>query len=95
MLRCAVPQRIKAVEYSFPDDRSNRALTPECKDLIRRMLVHEPAKRATLREIMEHRWYQVRPARARSARLHRACHAASSFADYLARRWRHDVCCRC
>ena len=49
-------QRIIKVDYEFPE---NVRPSAECQDLIQRMLVPEPEKRATIKEIQNHPWYQV------------------------------------
>jgi serine/threonine protein kinase len=41
--------------YSIPADK---AISEECKDLIRRILVVDPAKRFSIAEIWSHRWVQ-------------------------------------
>lgn len=48
-------RRIQAVDYDFPPDRS---VSPGCKDLVKRLLVRDPAQRATLAEVMRHPWFQ-------------------------------------
>lgn len=40
--------------YDFPPDVP---LSPECKDLIRRILVRDPAQRITLQQIQQHPWF--------------------------------------
>ncbi|CAD7704929.1 unnamed protein product [Ostreobium quekettii] len=49
-----VLNRIVALEYRMPPD-----LTPECQDLIRKILVTDPRRRLTITGIMEHPWYKV------------------------------------
>ena len=51
----ALLKRIRAVDYEFP---SENVLSDSVKDLIKRLLVREPAKRATLNEVMRHPWFQ-------------------------------------
>jgi serine/threonine protein kinase len=48
-------RRIQAVDYDFPPDRP---VSDGCKDLVKRLLVREPAQRATLAEVMRHPWFQ-------------------------------------
>ncbi|KAL4423944.1 hypothetical protein ABPG75_001245 [Micractinium tetrahymenae] len=57
----AMLQRILRGEYAFPPGRK---LSEGVKDLIGRMLVLDPSKRASLQEVMAHRWYkeQLNPA---------------------------------
>jgi serine/threonine-protein kinase SRK2 len=50
----ALLRRIEAVEYSFP---VNIALSDEVKDLISRLLVSDPQRRATLADVMQHPWF--------------------------------------
>eukprot|EP00884_Botryococcus_braunii_P011516 jgi/Botrbrau1/20365/Bobra.0006s0030.1 len=47
-------QRILKVDYAFP---ANVPLSAECKDLVSRLLVANPANRITLPEILRHPWY--------------------------------------
>lgn len=49
-----VLNRIVALQYRLPPD-----LTPECQDLIRRILVADPRKRLAITDIMQHPWYKV------------------------------------
>jgi serine/threonine-protein kinase SRK2 len=48
-------QRILKVDYEFPE---HVRPSPECEDLLSKILVLEPTKRATLKGIQEHPWYQ-------------------------------------
>jgi serine/threonine-protein kinase SRK2 len=48
-------RRIQAVDYDFPPDR---VVSDGCKDLVKRLLVRDPAQRATLAEVMRHPWFQ-------------------------------------
>lgn len=47
-------QRILQVDYTFP---KRIPLSSECKDLLSRLLVANPANRITLPEILQHPWY--------------------------------------
>lgn len=47
-------QRILKVDYQFPQ---NVPLSEDCKDLLSRLLVADPAQRITLLEILRHPWY--------------------------------------
>lgn len=47
-------QRIMAVKYNIP---SRLKLSEECKDLLRRILVADPTKRITIKEIYAHPWF--------------------------------------
>ena len=49
----AVVQRILNVEYSFPPQIK---ASDECKDLLERILVADPAKRMGIPQIMQHPW---------------------------------------
>lgn len=49
-----VLNRIVALKYQMPPD-----LSPECQDLIRRILVIDPKERLTICDIMRHPWYKV------------------------------------
>ena len=51
----ALLKRIQAVEYTFP---SYVNLSDEAKDLVQRMLIGEPSKRAKLEEVMHHPWFR-------------------------------------
>ena len=51
-------KRIQAVDYKFPKDTDVKVLSEGVTDLIKRLLVREPAKRATLNEVMRHPWFQ-------------------------------------
>lgn len=42
------------VDYSFP---SSVAVSPECKDLLARILIADPDKRITVQQILRHPWY--------------------------------------
>ncbi|ELV10543.1 Serine/threonine-protein kinase 6 [Tupaia chinensis] len=44
-------QRISRVEYTFPD-----FVTEGARDLISRLLLHNPSQRSTLREVLKHPW---------------------------------------
>jgi serine/threonine protein kinase len=46
---------IKRARYAFP---SGLQISDDCKELIRLMFVRNPAKRITIPEIKEHRWYR-------------------------------------
>ena len=52
---CPVPllQRILNVEYGFPP---HTRTSPECRDLLRRILVADPTKRMGIPQIMQHPW---------------------------------------
>lgn len=48
-------QRILKVEYEFPPHvKASR----ECRDLLNRILVPDPARRVTLQDIQRHQWYR-------------------------------------
>lgn len=47
-------QRIFSVQYEVPADV---AVSGECLDLIRRILVRDPAQRITLQQVQQHAWY--------------------------------------
>lgn len=46
-------QRILHVEYSLP---RHVTVSPECQDLLRRILVAEPERRITMEQIQRHPW---------------------------------------
>ncbi|GMH36943.1 hypothetical protein BSKO_04816 [Bryopsis sp. KO-2023] len=48
-------RRIAAVEYEIPEG----VLSPECEDLIRKILVREPTDRPSIKDIQQHVWYQT------------------------------------
>ena len=48
-----VLERILAVDYNFP---TSIPVSPECKDLLSRILVADPAKRYTIEAIQAHPW---------------------------------------
>lgn len=45
-------QRILQVKYDMP-----KHISPECADLLRRILVSDPNKRLTIPQIQDHPWY--------------------------------------
>ncbi|KAF5451350.1 hypothetical protein F2P56_026465 [Juglans regia] len=47
-------QRILSVQYSIPDGIQ---ISPECRDLISRIFVFDPATRITIPEIKNHEWF--------------------------------------
>lgn len=47
--------RIIKVDYVFPESTS---ISAECKDMIRRILVADPARRITIQGIQQHPWFQ-------------------------------------
>ncbi|KAH9663437.1 protein kinase domain-containing protein [Citrus sinensis] len=47
-------QRILSVQYSVPD---TNPISQECRDLISRIFVADPAARITIPEIMKHQWF--------------------------------------
>ncbi|XP_040999218.1 serine/threonine-protein kinase SAPK10-like isoform X1 [Juglans microcarpa x Juglans regia] len=47
-------QRILSVQYSIPDGVQ---ISPECRDLISRIFVFDPATRITIPEIKNHEWF--------------------------------------
>eukprot|EP01025_Chloroclados_australasicus_P068854 TRINITY_DN9605_c0_g1_i2.p3 TRINITY_DN9605_c0_g1~~TRINITY_DN9605_c0_g1_i2.p3 ORF type:complete len:136 (+),score=8.37 TRINITY_DN9605_c0_g1_i2:79-486(+) len=49
-------RRIVSVDYKLPD-RVN--VTPECKDLLSRILVSNPDERYTIQDIIKHPWFQT------------------------------------
>jgi serine/threonine-protein kinase SRK2 len=54
LLLCApFQQRILHVDYHIP---SHIRLSEECRDLLKRVLVAEPAKRMTVEDIYNHPW---------------------------------------
>ncbi|GMH39178.1 hypothetical protein BSKO_07076 [Bryopsis sp. KO-2023] len=50
----SVLSRIMSLNYHLPSD-----LTPECRDLIKKILKDDPKQRITISEIMQHPWYKV------------------------------------
>ncbi|PNH04139.1 Calcium-dependent protein kinase 32 [Tetrabaena socialis] len=51
-------QRVQAGQYSF-DGKEWEVVTEAAKDMISRMLVMDLGKRATAKELLQHRWFQV------------------------------------
>ena len=51
--RGQVLERILAVDFRFP---KSIPVSAECKDLLTRILVADPAKRASIEEIQTHPW---------------------------------------
>lgn len=49
-------QRILKVDYVFP---SFVEISAECKDLLAQILVKDPEKRITLKQIYRHPWFQI------------------------------------
>lgn len=49
-----VLSRIMNLNYQLPND-----LTPDCRDLIKKILREDPKQRITISEIMQHPWYKV------------------------------------
>jgi serine/threonine protein kinase len=49
-----IPQRILRVEYEFPP---HVRVSRECKDLLKNILVPDPASRYTVEDIQRHPWY--------------------------------------
>ncbi|XP_054824623.1 serine/threonine-protein kinase SRK2I-like [Prosopis cineraria] len=47
-------QRVLSVQYSIPDIVQ---ISPECRDLISRIFVFDPAERITIPEILNHEWF--------------------------------------
>ena len=47
--------KIKAVDYNL-NTRQFNSVSPECKDLIRKLLVHDPKKRLTISQTLQHDW---------------------------------------
>eukprot|EP00878_Enallax_costatus_P002756 GHUV01002946.1.p1 GENE.GHUV01002946.1~~GHUV01002946.1.p1 ORF type:complete len:495 (+),score=188.21 GHUV01002946.1:1356-2840(+) len=47
-------ERMVGRQYTIPPEIS---ISPECEDLLSRLLLPEPHKRITVREIMQHPWY--------------------------------------
>ncbi|KAK9915945.1 hypothetical protein WJX75_006306 [Coccomyxa subellipsoidea] len=47
-------QRILSVDYQLP---YNKQVSAECKDLLQRILVADPAKRITMADIQRHPWF--------------------------------------
>ena len=52
---CDKLQRILQVEYEFPP---HVKVSKECRDLLHKILVPDPAKRITVPEIQNHVWYK-------------------------------------
>lgn len=52
---CCFLQRILQVEYEFPP---HVKVSKECRDLLHKILVPDPAKRITVPEIQNHVWYK-------------------------------------
>ena len=52
---CDFLQRILQVEYDFPP---HVKVSKECRDLLHKILVPDPAKRITVPEIQNHVWYK-------------------------------------
>jgi len=48
--------RILQVQYSIPE---NIQITPECRHLISRIFVGDPAQRITMDEIKNHEWFKI------------------------------------
>jgi serine/threonine protein kinase len=48
--------RIKNVDFRFPPNSRHRNVSTAAKDLIRRLLVEDPAKRLPLTRVMSHPW---------------------------------------
>ncbi|KAI3435933.1 hypothetical protein D9Q98_001991 [Chlorella vulgaris] len=51
-------KRIFSVQYEMPP---GLPISPECLDIIRRILMRNPAERITLQQIQQHPWYQAVP----------------------------------
>lgn len=51
-----VLERILAVDFRFP---GSIPVSAECKNLLSRILVADPAKRASIEEIQQHPWYAL------------------------------------
>eukprot|EP01025_Chloroclados_australasicus_P025094 TRINITY_DN2508_c0_g2_i1.p1 TRINITY_DN2508_c0_g2~~TRINITY_DN2508_c0_g2_i1.p1 ORF type:complete len:355 (-),score=41.31 TRINITY_DN2508_c0_g2_i1:3034-4098(-) len=49
-------QRILRADYIYP---KSLHLSPECKDLIAKILVVEPRKRLTIQQVFEHPWFRI------------------------------------
>ncbi len=49
-----ISQRIKSQDYRFP---SSPQTSPELKDLISKILVADPQRRATIKDIIAHPWF--------------------------------------
>ena len=49
-----VLERILAVDYHFP---SSIPVSEQCKDLLRHILVADPAKRFSIADIQRHPWW--------------------------------------
>lgn len=59
-------EKIQRGEYEFPE-RNWRGVSAEAVDLVRRMLVREPHKRASADEVLQHAWFTLQlPLRAAS-----------------------------
>lgn len=66
----AMMGRILAMQWSMPADVP---ITPECRDLLVRLLEADPARRATMEQISQHPWFlQNLPPVRRRPRLSRA-----------------------
>jgi aurora kinase, other len=48
--------RIKNVDIRFPPNSPHHNVSTEARDLIRRLLVEDPAKRLPLTRVMTHPW---------------------------------------
>ena len=57
-----VLERILAVDFRFP---GSIPVSAECKNLLSRILVADPAKRASIEEIQQHPWCAPQPWRLR------------------------------
>ena len=53
-----VLERILAVDFRFP---GSIPVSAECKNLLSRILVADPAKRASIEEIQQHPWCALQP----------------------------------
>ncbi|KZV53173.1 hypothetical protein F511_29903, partial [Dorcoceras hygrometricum] len=51
-------QRVLNVQYSFPQDIN---ISEECRDLISRIFVRDPAQRITMADIKTHAWFLKNP----------------------------------
>ncbi|ELR14943.1 MAP/microtubule affinityregulating kinase [Acanthamoeba castellanii str. Neff] len=65
-------RKILSGAYSVPE-----FVSPECRDLVRRMLVGDPVQRATLEEVLRHSWLQMGHTPASSEELADAAFAFS------------------
>lgn len=56
----SIKEAVKVIQAGavFWDIPQVRALSPSCQDLLRKMLVADPAQRCSIRDALEHPWLQ-------------------------------------